>query len=126
MTHALRLPLAASALLLFATTGALAQTISVRCDTWSDRSRAFVDATGLADGAYNAAVSSGPHQAISQNSQNADGGEVQFDFDSSAKEIRNGATPIGKHFIVNDKVTGQILATDGTVIATQTKKCKQH
>jgi hypothetical protein len=53
-------------------------------------------------------------------------GEVEFDFDSNAKDVAAGATKIGKHFIVGGQVVGKLLDASGTVVAHQTKQCKAH
>ncbi len=103
-----------------------AQTIRVRCDTWgATRSRASVDGANLAGGAYTAVLTSAAHQATAA-SQPAQQGVVQFDFDSKKSEIKDGATPIGKKFIVNDTATGTLVDASGTVVAQDTRMCKAH
>jgi len=104
---------------------AQAQTLRVRCDVFHDRSRASVDGSDLAAGQYSAMLTSGPNTAQSPQ-EAAVAGEVQFDFDSNKKDVRQGATKIGKHFIVDGSATGTLLDADGNVVATKTRNCKMH
>ena len=107
------------------TVAADAQTIRVRCDTFPNRSRASVDGSDLAAGAYSAVLTSGGH--VSQSPPDvAARGEVQFDFDSNRNDVQQGATKIGRHFIVDDMATGTLLDANGNVVATQTRQCKVH
>ena len=113
---------------LVATLGAAsaqAQSARVRCDVFPDRSRASVDGRDLAPGDYTAVLTSGDHVKQSP-AQAAVGGEAEFDFDSNPRDVRQGATKIGKHFIVGDKATGQILDAAGNVVATETATCRQR
>ena len=102
-----------------------AQTLRVRCDVFSDRSKASVDGEDLAAGQYSALLESGDHSAQSP-MQAAQNGEAQFDFDSDKGDVRHGATKIGRHFIVNDSVTGTLLDADGNVVAKKTRQCSVH
>ena len=102
-----------------------AQTLRVRCDVFPDRSRASVDGADLAAGQYSAMLESGPNSAQSPQ-QAAKAGEAEFDFDSNRKDVRQGATRIAKHFIVDDSVTGTLLDADGNVVARKTKACQTH
>jgi hypothetical protein len=102
-----------------------AQTVRVRCETRSDRSRASVDGNNLASGMYSAVLTSGGNSAQSPSAHTV-GDEAEFDFDSNPKDIRKGATPIAKDFIVGGMATGSILDTNGNVVATDTVKCRKH
>ena len=102
---------------------AQAQTVRVRCESTADRSRASVDGSGLAPGQYRAVLSSGDHQKQSP-LQDAVGDEAEFDFDSNRKDVRQGATKIGRQFIVDNMVTGAILDVDGNTVAQDTVHCR--
>ncbi|HEV8689963.1 MAG TPA: hypothetical protein VGQ91_06695, partial [Ideonella sp.] len=91
----------------------------------SDRSRASVDGQNLASGNYSAKLTSGANSAQSP-LQHTVGDEVEFDFDSNKRDIRQGATPIGKNFIVNGMATGSLLDANGAVVATKTVNCRQR
>ena len=102
-----------------------AQTITVRCDTYPNRSRASIDGSELVAGQYSAVLTSGAHDAQSPMDA-AVLGEVSFDFDSNKQEVQQGATQIGRHFIVNDMVTGKLLDANGNVVATKHRQCRVH
>jgi hypothetical protein len=104
-------------------TAAQAQTVRVRCASTPDRSRASVDGSGLAPGQYRAMLSSGDHQKQSP-LQQAVGDQAEFDFDSDRKDVRQGATKIGRGFIVDDMATGTILDVDGNTVAQDTVHCR--
>ena len=106
------------------TVAAQAQSVRVRCDDFSNRSRASVDGRDLAAGAYTARLESGTHSATSP-AQDAVGGEAEFDFDSDKGDIKQGATKISKKF-VGSSATGSIVDADGNVVATDTVNCKKH
>lgn len=115
--------LVAPALLGLAAASAGAQSLSVKCETRTDRSRASVDGRNLAAGLYSARLSSGSNSAQSPAAPSV-AGEVQFDFDSNKRDIKNGATPIAKNFIVGGTATGTLLDADGAVVATKTVACR--
>ena len=107
-----------------ATVAAQAQTIRVRCDSFPNRSRASVDGSDLAAGQYSAVLTSGAHHMAQSPDDAAVRGEVQFDFDSNRNDVLDGATRIGRHFIVDDMVTGSLLDAGGNVVATQSRRCR--
>ncbi len=113
----------ASALLGLAAAGASAQSLSVKCETRSDRSRASVDGRNLSAGLYSARLTSGGNSAQSPAAPSV-AGEVQFDFDSNKRDIKNGATPIAKNFIVGGTATGTLLDANGAVVASKTVVCR--
>ncbi len=104
---------------------AAAVTIRVKCETRSDRSRGSVDGQNLAAGNYSAVFASGANSAQSP-LEHTVGDEVEFDFDSNKRDIRQGATPIAKNFIVGGTATGSILNSSGKVVATQTVNCRNR
>lgn len=105
--------------------GAQAASVRVRCDSFPDRSRASVDGRDLPAGDYTALLTSGSHSAQSA-AQAAVDGEAQFDFDSNRKDVRQGATKIGRQFIVGNHVTGSIVDANGDTVATETVRCRKH
>jgi len=104
---------------------AAAVTIRVKCETRSDRSRGSVDGQNLASGNYSAMFSSGANSAQSP-LEHTVGDEVEFDFDSNKRDIKQGATPIAKNFIVGGMATGSLLDASGKVIATKTVNCRNR
>jgi len=104
---------------------AAAATIRVKCETRSDRSRGSVDGQNLASGNYSAVFASGGNSAQSP-LEHTVGDEVEFDFDSNKRDIKQGATPIAKNFIVGGTATGSILNSSGKVVATQTVTCRNR
>jgi hypothetical protein len=102
---------------------AMAASVRVKCETRSDRSRASVDGSNLASGMYTAVLTSGANTATSPAAHTI-GDQAEFDFDSNPKDIRQGATPIAKTFIVNKSATGSIVDANGNVVATATAKCR--
>src|SRR3954462_1962429 len=128
MSHVVLKTLATStafAALCLATVAAQAQSVRVRCDTFPDRSRASVDGRDLAPGKYRAMLESGNHEATSSLKKAVDG-EAEFDFDSDRNNVQQGATKIGRGFIVDDHATGTILDVDGNVVASKTVACQAH
>lgn len=97
--------------------------LRVTCETRSDRSRASVDGRNLAAGLYSTRLISGPNTAASPQ-EAAVGGEVEFDYDSNRRDIRQGATPIAKNFIVGNTATGELLDANGQLLATKTVNCR--
>jgi len=128
MTHvALRLLTTSTALaaLCLATAGAQAQSVRVRCESSPDRSKASVDGRDLAPGRYRAVLTSGSHTAESPFDHTVDD-EVEFDFDSNREDVQDGATKIGRHFIVDNHVTGTLLDVDGNTVAMKKSECRQR
>lgn len=101
-----------------------AQTVAVKCEVRSNRSKASVDGNNLASGQYSAVITSGANTAQSPLDATR-GDEVEFDFDSNRRDIRQGATAIAPNFIVNRSVTGQLLDAGGNVVATDTATCRR-
>lgn len=126
MTHSLtqRLALSLATIALgLAAASAGAQTIVVKCETRTDRSKASVDGNNLASGMYSAMLVSGSNSAQSPAAQTV-GDEVAFDFDSNKRDIKKGATPIAKNFIVGGTATGKLLDANGAVVASKTVNCR--
>jgi len=115
--------LAISAAAVFGTGTAHAQSIKVKCETRSDRSRASVDGLNLAGGDYMAVLVSGGKKAETEY-QRARRGEVEFDFDSNRADINEGATAIPRDFIVDGRATGKLLNSSGRVVAQRTVTCR--
>lgn len=99
--------------------------LRVKCETRSDRSRASVDGSNLASGMYSARLTSGANTAQSEPKPTI-GDQVEFDFDSNKRDIRQGATPIAKNFIVGGQVTGTLLNANGGVVQSKTVACRQR
>ena len=99
--------------------------LRVTCETRPDRSRASVDGSNLASGNYSAMLVSGGNSAQSELKHTV-GDEVEFDFDSNRRDIRQGATPIGKHFIVGGQATGKLLDANGNTVASKTVTCRNR
>ncbi|WP_374568447.1 hypothetical protein [Ideonella sp.] len=104
---------------------ASAATIRVKCETRADRSRGSVDGLNLASGNYSAVFASGANSAQSPLAHTV-GDEVEFDFDSNKRDIKKGATPIAKNFIVGGTATGSLLDANGNVVATKTVTCRNR
>jgi hypothetical protein len=105
---------AAAALAAFSFTAisANAADVEVRCEKRSARSKASVDGSNLRSGQYRAVLKSGTKTRRSPFDQTI-GDEVQFDFDSNANDIAEGATAIPADFIVNGRVRGYLVNTSG-------------
>ncbi|MGM9487148.1 hypothetical protein [Ideonella sp. YS5] len=112
-----------SALSVFAVDASAA--LRVTCEVRSDRSRASVDGSNLASGNYSAVLVSGANSAQSLPKHTV-GDEVEFDFDSNRRDVRQGATEIAKNFIVNGQATGKLLNANGNVVASKTVNCRQR
>ena len=108
-----------------AATFAIPPAVHVRCDTYGQRSRASVDGRHLPAGDYTALLTSGANSAQSPASA-AVNAEAQFDFDSKRDEVKQGATRIARHFIVDNTVTGSILDANGNTVATEVRQCIVH
>jgi hypothetical protein len=102
---------------------AMAASVRVKCETRSDRSKASVDGSNLSSGMYTSVLTSGANSATSPAAHTV-GDEVEFDYDSNRRDIRKGATPIAKDFIVGNSVTGSIVDAGGNVVATKTVNCR--
>ena len=87
------------------------------------RSRASVEVEDLKPGVlYTATVTSGSNSSSA--SQLADAfGNVEVDFDSNAKDILAGATPLTKTFIVNGTVALSVT-TESVGIVNTSAACK--
>jgi hypothetical protein len=99
--------------------------LRVRCEVRSDRSRASVDGSNLPSGNYSAMLISGTNSAQSP-LEHTVGDEVEFDFDSNRRDVRQGATEISKNFIVNGQATGKLLDANGNVVASKTVDCRKR
>jgi len=88
------------------------------------RSKISVDGNNLANGSYQARVTSGANTATAPAHQTI-GDEVEFDFDSNGTDIAAGATAIGANFIQGapPQVTGTILTLGGNVVVEATGNC---
>lgn len=117
--------LAAFSALTMVASQAGAADLRVRCETRSDRSKASVDGSNLAGGNYSARLASGANTAQSKLAHTV-GDEVEFDFDSNKRDIKKGATPIAKNFIVGGQATGTLLDEGGNVVATKTVNCRNR
>ncbi|HSI61410.1 MAG TPA: hypothetical protein VLA16_27875 [Ideonella sp.] len=124
INQALAHALATAALASFSL-GAAAQSLEVKCETRSDRSKASVDGRNLASGNYSAVLVSGPNTAQSPYEATR-GDEAEFDFDSNRRDIRQGATAIDQDFIVNNRATGRLLDAAGNVVAQRSVKCRRN
>jgi hypothetical protein len=99
--------------------------LRVRCETRSDRSRGSVDGNDLRSGNYYAMFKSGSNSATSP-VEATQGDEVEFDFDSNRRDIRQGATAIPKNFIVNNQATGELYTEAGALVASRTVNCRRR
>lgn len=88
--------------------GASAADVEVRCEKRSNRSKASVDGSNLRSGQYRAVLRSGTNTKRSPYDQTI-GDEIQFDFDSRAADIAEGATAIPADFIVDGRVRGYLV-----------------
>ncbi len=103
-----------------------AQTIRVKCEKRSDRSKASVDGNNLDVGGnfmFMGQIMSGSNTATSP-VQAAVGDEAEFDFDSDPDDVAEGATDIAPNFIQNDQVTGKILDATGATVIMDTVNCR--
>jgi hypothetical protein len=98
--------------------------LRVRCEVRSDRSRGSVDGNDLRSGSYYSVFKSGSNTATSPVEQ-TQGDEVEFDFDSNRRDIRQGATAISKNFIVNNQATGELYTEAGQLVASRTVNCRR-
>lgn len=115
---------AVTAVLATLSAGVAAQSVDVKCETRSNRSKASVDGENLAAGNYSAVLVSGGNTAQSPYEATR-GDEVEFDFDSNSRDIRQGATAIDADFIVKNRVTGKLLDINGNVVAQRSVTCRK-
>lgn len=94
---------------------ASAESIRLRCETRTARSKISVDGRSLSKNmSYKAQVTSGGVTVHSKLPMKRPvGGEVEFDFDSDGGDIRAGATAIKAGFIKKNHVTASIIDRDG-------------
>lgn len=123
LSRSLTLLATLSALSLFAVDASAS--LRVRCEVRSDRSRASVDGNDLPSGVYSAVLESGPNRAQSE-PKHTIGDEVEFDFDSNRRDVRQGATKIARNFIVDRMATGTLLDENGNVVASKTVECRRN
>ena len=86
--------------------------VQVSCEKRSNRSKISIDGNNLASGSYRAVARSGTRTATSDFATTV-GDEVEFDFDSRAGDIAEGATAIGASFIVDGRVKGYLVNASG-------------
>jgi len=112
-----------AAVLLGVALDADAASVRVQCETRATRARVSVDGNDLAPGAYTARITSGTNVATSIPAA-AIGDEAEFDFDSKPKNVVAGATQIGRNFIQNHAVKGELLDGSDAVVAASTVQCR--
>jgi hypothetical protein len=100
---------AALSLLAFA---AQAADVKISCEKRSNRSKVSIDGNNLVAGAYRAVALSGAKK-VTSTAAAADGDEAEFDFDSNAADIAEGATAIPANFVVDGRVKGYLLNAAG-------------
>lgn len=98
-------------------------TIRVTCEVRGARAKASVDGKGLAAGQYRGVIVSGGNTAQAP-AEAPVAGEVEFDFDSSPADIREGATAIPGTFVVNGQVTGKVVDAAGNTVVSDTAACR--
>lgn len=98
--------------------------ILVRCDLTAGRSKVSVDAKNLAAGTYVASIRSGLNTRVSS-PRIISGDEIEFDFDSNANSVADGAFQINADFIQNDlKVSAEIINhVTNSVVYSATANC---
>lgn len=98
--------------------------VRVRCEWRDDRSKISVDGSGLAAGSYSARAISGSSEAAA-GPQAAVLGQAEFDFDSDAGDIGEGATAIASDFLQGNppQARGQILDASGAIVAEGLATC---
>ena len=112
MTPKRLVAMAALAPLALTALSATAADVEVRCEKRAARSSASVDGSNLASGQYRAVLKSGTKIARSPFAETI-GDEAQFDFDSKNTEVAEGATSIPIDFIVDGRVRGYLVNTEG-------------
>ncbi len=93
--------------------------ILVRCEQRTNRSKISVDGKDLVPGDYSATVTSGDG-SVPSSIQTTVGDEVEFDFDSAADDVAQGATEISADFIQNNAVDAGIADANGNTIVSVT------
>ncbi|MGZ8397772.1 MAG: hypothetical protein ACXWWN_01915 [Gemmatimonadales bacterium] len=101
--------------------------LRVRCEGESNRSKISVDGNNLTprNGRFSARVQAAGGTVASA-TKAAVGDEAEFDFDSSPNDIAAGAAPIPASFVAarsGPDVIGEILDSEGRVIASQGAEC---
>lgn len=105
----------------------VAGSLRVRCEGESNRSKISVDGNNLTprNGRFSARVQAAGGTVASA-TKAAVGDEAEFDFDSSPNDIAAGAAPIPASFVAarsGPDVIGEILDSEGRVIASQGSEC---
>ena len=102
--------------------------ILVECEVRADRSKISVEGKNLETGEYYAVVTSGENSAESDPQESVDD-EVEFEFDSDAEDIGEGAVPIAADFITGDEpeVMGAIflVGDDDEPLLSETVSCSR-
>lgn len=111
------------ALLAAVAVDASAAGIRVTCEVRSGRSKISVDGRSLAAGTYTTQAMSGTNLANSP-AVAAVAGEIETDYASNPGDIAEGATPISAKFIVGGQVTGKVINSSGTTVASDTVLCR--
>lgn len=97
--------------------------IFLSCEKRSDRSKISVNAKGLISGSYSSIVKSGGIQ-VQSSARSTIGDEVEFDFDSNAGDIAEGATAISADFIQTGTVEAEVIdESSGNTVKTSTADC---
>lgn len=99
-----------------------AANIRVKCEKRADRSKVSVDGNNMVSGNYIAKIVSGDNIKESEAKATV-GDEIEFDFDSSTKDVTTGATRISRSFIQGGRVTGQLINEQGFTVAQTTSTC---
>lgn len=94
--------------------------ILVSCEKRANRSKISVNGKNLTSGDYSASITSNTGSAVSL-IKSTIGDEVEFDFDSAADDIAQGATEISANFIENGMVNAEIFAANGNSIVSATE-----
>lgn len=103
-------------------TDANAANIRVKCEKRADRSKISVDGNNMISGNYIAKVVSGDN--VKESAPKATvGDEIEFDFDSSTRDVTTGATRISRTFIQGGQVTGQLINEQGFTVAQTISTC---
>lgn len=93
--------------------------ILVSCEKRTNRSKISVDGKNLASGDYSSTIMSGAGSATSLIKTTV-GDEVEFDFDSSADDVAQGAKEISADFIQNETVSAEIFDIDNNLVVSAT------
>jgi len=107
---------------------ALSGSLRLRCERRPGRSKISVDGNNLVprNGRFRARVKASGGTVTSA-AKRAVGDEAEFDFDSNANDIAQGATRIPSNFITHragPDVIGEILNADGQVVARSGAECE--